>query len=212
MESLHDVGSGTVGARNVLRNGVKFSFPVIKSGIVNRTDPLPPPDGETLLELLESIRPRLKRILRSYDIPFEDAEDLIQEALLDALRKWDDIRVKDVWLLGTVRFKCSHYWKRKRAGRVEAFDLPDLEELSGPQAPGQEQAEIALDLRSLTRGLDERHRAVLWLRYGMGLSTDEVAQRLGYCSSSIRKLSGRCLARLQRWAAARPDDDDPPSR
>jgi RNA polymerase sigma factor (sigma-70 family) len=181
---------------------------------VNRSEPLlssslSPPDNDTLVELLETIRPRLKRLLQSYDIPPEDAEDLVQEALLDALRKWDAIRAKDVWLLGTVRFKCSNYWKRRRAGRVEAFDLAELEELSGPQSPGQEQAEIALDLRSLTRGLDGRHRAVLWLRYGEGLSTAEVAQRLGYCSSSIRKLSGRCLARLQRWAAARPDAPSP---
>ncbi|HEY3570817.1 MAG TPA: sigma-70 family RNA polymerase sigma factor [Thermoanaerobaculia bacterium] len=164
-------------------------------------DPVLPPDDQTLLELLESIRPRLKRLLRSYDIPPEDSEDLVQEAILEALRKWDTIRQKDVWLLGTVRFKCSHYWKRKRGDRVEAFDLADLEELSGPQAPDQEQKEISLDLRSLTRGVDERHRAALWLRFGVGLSSDEVARQLGYSATSIRKLTGRCLARLQRWVA-----------
>jgi len=178
---------------------------VIKSGPVSLTDPLVPPDAppddRTLLELLEAIRPRLKRLLRSYDIPLEDAEDIVQESLLEALRKWGTIRQKDIWLLGTVRFKCSHYWKRKRGDRVEAFDLPVLEELSSPQAPDQEQTEISLDLRSLTRGVDERHRAALWLRFGVGLSTDEVARQLGYSAASIRKLTGRCLARLQRWVA-----------
>ncbi len=174
---------------------------MIKSGLVSLPDPVLPPDDQTLLELLESIRPRLKRLLRSYDIPPEDSEDLVQEAILEALRKWDTIRQKDVWLLGTVRFKCSHYWKRKRGDRVEAFDLADLEELSGPQAPDQEQKEISLDLRSLTRGVDERHRAALWLRFGVGLSSDEVARQLGYSATSIRKLTGRCLARLQRWVA-----------
>ena len=178
---------------------------MIKSGPVSLTDPIPPPgappDDQTLLDLLDSVRPRLKRLLRSYDIPPEDAEDLLQEAFLDALRKWDTIRQKDAWLLGTVRFKCSNYWKRRRGERVEAFDLADLEELSGPQAPGQEQKEIALDLRSLTRGVDERHRAALWLRFGVGLSAEEVARRLGYSATSIRKLTGRCLARLKRGAA-----------
>jgi len=177
---------------------------VIKSGLVSLTDPLPPdapPDDQTFLELLEAIRPRLRRLLRSYDIPPEDAEDLVQESILEALRKWDTIRQKDVWLLGTVRFKCSHYWKKKRGDRVEAFDWDVLEELSAPQAPDQEQKEIALDLRSLTRGVDERHRAALWLRFGVGLSVEEVARRLGYSAASIRKLTGRCLARLQRWVA-----------
>lgn len=175
---------------------------MIKSGPVSLTDPISPsPDDRTLRELLEAIRPRLKRLLRSYDIPPEDAEDILQEAILEALRKWGTIRQKDTWLLGTVRIKCSHYWKRRRGDRVEAFDLAVLEELSGPQAPAQEQAEISMDLRSLTRGVDGRHRAALWLRFGVGLSADEVARQLGYSAASIRKLTGRCLARLQRWAA-----------
>ena len=170
---------------------------MIKSGLVSLPEPLPPPDDQTLLELLEAIRPRLKRLLRSYDIPPEDSEDLVQEAILEALRKWDTIRQKDVWLLGTVRFKCSHYWKRKRGDRVEAFDLADLEGLSGPQAPDQEQKEISLDLRSLTRGVDERHRAALWLRFGVGLSTDEVAQQLGYSAAH------RCRRARQRPVSLR---------
>jgi RNA polymerase sigma-70 factor (ECF subfamily) len=144
--------------------------------------------------------------LRSYDIPLQDAEDILQETLLEALRKWDTIRHKDAWLLGTLRFKCSNYWKRERSGRILAVDLPVLEELSPPQMPEQEQREVLLDLRSLTRRLDERHRAALWLRFGVGLSAGEVARRLGYRPSSIRKLTGRSLARLQRWAAAGPDD------
>jgi RNA polymerase sigma factor (sigma-70 family) len=174
---------------------------VIKSGLVSLPEPCPPADDHTLLELLETIRPRLKRLLRSYDIPPEDAEDIVQEALLDALRKWHTIRQKDAWLLGTVRFKCSNYWKKRRGDRVEAFDLADLEELSQPRAPDQEQKEISMDLRSLTRGVDGRHRAALWLRFGVGLSADEVARQLGYSSTSIRKLTGRCLTRLQRWVA-----------
>jgi RNA polymerase sigma factor (sigma-70 family) len=181
---------------------------VIKSGLVSLTDPIPspdaPPDDQTLLELMEGVRSRLKRLLRSYDIPPEDAEDIVQEALLDALRKWDTIRQKDAWLLGTVRFKCSNYWKKRRGDRVEAFDLAALEELSEPQAPDQEQKEISMDLRSLTRGVDGRHRAALWLRFGVGLSPAEIARQLGYSATSIRKLTGRCLARLQRGAAGGP--------
>jgi RNA polymerase sigma factor (sigma-70 family) len=175
------------------------------------TESLAVPDTETLSALLEKVRPQLKQVLRKYDIPFQDAEDLLQEAFLDLLRKWDTIRSKDAWLVGTVRFKCSHYWKRRRAERVQAFDLPELKEMSPPQAPEQERTEVLHDLRHLVRGLDDRHLAILYLRFGLGLSTAEVALRLGYRSSSIRKLAGRSLARLQRWAAAKDssDPDDP---
>lgn len=177
-------------------------------------EPLPDPMPETLEERLERLRPQLKRVLRSYDVPLEDAEDVLQEAFLDALRKWDTIRYKDAWLLGALRCKCSNYWKKRRSRIIQAVDLSVLEDLSRPQAPEQEHREVVLDLRTLTRGLGERHRAALWLRFGVGLSAGEVARRLGYCPASIRKLTGRSLARLQRWVAAGADagtDDDPSS-
>jgi len=170
------------------------------------TDPIPTAgvEPESLGEVLQRMRPRIKRLLKSYDIPYAEAEDLVQETILDALRKWDTIRHLEPWLLGTLRFKCSDYWKRQRQERVQAVDAAELEEVSAPQPPAQEREEILLDLRHLARGLDKRHRAVLWLRYGLGLSTGEVAERLGYCPSSIRKLTGRSMARLQRWVEAAP--------
>jgi RNA polymerase sigma factor (sigma-70 family) len=175
---------------------------------VTRTDhaPIPGAEHEALEEFLERMRPRLKRVLKSYDIPKQDVEDLLQETLLDALRKWDTIHNVEAWLLGTLRYKCSNYWKKLRAEPVQAVDPPMLEDLSAPQPPAQEQEEVLIDLRSLTQGLGKRHRAALWLRFGLGLSTGEVARRLGYCPSSIRKLTGRSMARLQRWAASDPED------
>ncbi|HEX9945072.1 MAG TPA: sigma-70 family RNA polymerase sigma factor [Thermoanaerobaculia bacterium] len=173
------------------------------------TDYAPAPDTERepLEAFLKRIRPRLKRVLKSYDIPQQDAEDLLQEALLEALRKWDTIRYLEGWLVGTLRYKCSNYWKRQRTDRVQTVELTVLEEISGPQSPAQEKEEILHDLRNLTRGLAKRHRTALWLRFGLGLSTSEVARQLGYCPSSIRKLTCRAMARLQRWAASDPDGD-----
>jgi len=177
---------------------------------VTRPDhaPIPGTDREPLDQFLQRIRPRLKRILRGYDIPWEDAEDLLQESLLEALRKWDSIENLEAWLTGTLGYKCSNYWRRRRGGRIQAVDMPVLEHLSEPQAPAQERDEVLLDLRSLMAGLDERHRALLWLRFGLGFSTGEVARRLGYNPSSIRKLTTRSMARLRRWAAAGLEDPE----
>jgi RNA polymerase sigma factor (sigma-70 family) len=167
---------------------------------VTRTGSLPaaPADTETLEELLEAVRPRLKKVLNVCEIPLQDAEDLLQETFLELLRKWDSVRHKDSWLVGTLRFKCSNYWRNRRAAPVEAFDLPDLDGMAPPRPPDQERAAILHDLRRLVGGLEDRDRAVLYLRFGLGLSTAEVALRLGYRSSSIGKLTGRCLARLRR--------------
>ncbi len=163
-------------------------------------DLAPVPESVVIEELLQKNRPRLRRILKGYNIPCQDCEDILQEALLDALRQWKTIRNLEAWLLGTLRIKCSHYWRRHRMNRVFAVDTAELEDLCEPQSPAQEQAEFRLDARNLTRGLSRRHRAALWLRFGLGLSSSEVARRLGYDPSSIRKLSSRTLARLHRWA------------
>jgi RNA polymerase sigma factor (sigma-70 family) len=178
---------------------------------VTQNQPLPPPESslDTLEEHLERVRPQIKKLLRNYDIPLQDAEDLLQDALLVAIQKWDTIRHKEAWILGAVRVKCSNYWKKLRNDRILAVEPLVLVELSPAQAPEQEQKEIGLDLNSLTRGVDERHRTALWLRFGVGLDTTEVARRLGYSPASIRKLTGRSLARLRKQVGAPPAPDDP---
>jgi len=163
-------------------------------------EPGPEPE-ESLDELVRRIRYRLKTVLRSYDIPFQDAEDLLQDSLLEALRKWDTIYSKESWLLGTLRFKCSNYWKRIRTKAPQTMDLPELEELCPPLPPPQEKRDEVLDLRQRLSGLDPRHRQALWLRFGMGFTPQEVADRLGYCHSSVRKLTQRAVTRLRREAS-----------
>jgi len=162
-------------------------------------EPEPEPE-ESLDDLVRRIRYRLKTVLRSYDIPFQDAEDLLQDSLLEALRKWDTIYSKECWLLGTLRFKCSNYWKRIRTKTPQTMDLPDLEELCPPLPPPQEKRDEALDLRQRLSSLDPRHRQALWLRFAMGFTPQEVADRLGYCQSSVRKLTQRAMNRLRREA------------
>lgn len=160
--------------------------------------PSPASGPETLQELLRQLRPRIQQIFRSYHIPSSDAEDLLQDVLVVALRKWDSIHVKDAWLVGTLRNKCLRYRRRQQEDRLQIMDLPALEGLCEPLPPLQEHAERRLDLATLAGGLGRRHREILWLRYGLGLSNAEIAERTGYRGSSIRKLSCRSVSRLQK--------------
>jgi RNA polymerase sigma factor (sigma-70 family) len=155
--------------------------------------------------LIERLRPSMRRILKSSGIPPEDAEDVLQEAFLAVLNRWDSIELKEAWLLGTLRRRCAVYWRKRQTSRLEAVDSPALEAFSAPQPAPQERESMVWDLRHLVDTLSERHRLVLWLRYGLGLDDDEVADRLGYSRSSIRQLVGRSLKRLRVAAApARP--------
>lgn len=160
---------------------------------------LSPASSEEPLEaVLERLRPRLSRVLGLYRIPGQDAEDVLQDALFVALEKWETVRQKDLWLLGTVRYKCILYWKRRKARREEAMEAPVLESLAEPQRPPQERLELLQQIEIMTGFLEDHHREALWLRYGLGFKTAEVAEHMGYGHSNMRKLLGRSLARLQR--------------
>jgi RNA polymerase sigma factor (sigma-70 family) len=158
------------------------------------------PRPETLEELLQRLRPRLRRVLAGYHIPPQDAEDLLQEALLAAYLAWPTIQNKDAWLLVTLRHKCSIYWRGHRTRKVQAVDPEFLEDLAGAQPAPQEREELLWDLDRLLALLGHRHRELMRLRFGLGFSPDEVAEKLGYNTSSVRKLSCRSLVRLQKKA------------
>jgi RNA polymerase sigma factor (sigma-70 family) len=153
--------------------------------------------------LVERLRPALRRILRKFGVPPHEADDLLQEVFLAAFNKWDEIENKEGWMLGALRNRCAVYWRRRHACLFDAVDADLLEALSRPQPAPQERAVLVWDLESVFASLPLRHRAVLWLRFGLGLATEEVAERLGYSPTSIRKLIGRSLERLRLAVSAR---------
>lgn len=161
---------------------------------------------ESFDSLLEQLRPRLKQILYRYQIPPEDAEDILQEALLATVLKWERIRNPEAWLVVTLKNRCLIYWRRRRGSLCTSVDDGALELLSEPEEPPQERQHMRWDLDSLMGNLPSRHQDLLRLRYLQGHSPSEVAEQLGYCQSSVRKLASRCLARLSEQLEGKTSD------
>jgi RNA polymerase sigma factor (sigma-70 family) len=149
-------------------------------------------------DFLKRMEPRLKRLLSTYRIPNEDAEDVLQQTLLALLYQWERVRDPECWLLGTLKRHCLMYWRSKRRQLYSAVDSTVLEWLSQPVAPSQEKADLLCDLENLIGRLPSRCRSLLQLRFGFGYEPLEVARRLGYQKSSIGKITNRCLAALSR--------------
>jgi RNA polymerase sigma factor (sigma-70 family) len=177
---------------------------------VNQAPRNPAPDvvPDRLEELFQRLRPRLKRVLTQYHIPPQDAEDILQETFTVAFQKWDTVYNKECWLLGTIRYRCILYWKRTRALREEALEAADLENLCETRRTSEERMELEQEFENITRPLRSHQRTALWLRYGVGLSTAEVATAMGYCPATMRKLLRRCLKRIQGLQGV---DQPPPS-
>jgi RNA polymerase sigma-70 factor (ECF subfamily) len=155
-----------------------------------------PTEGLSLEELLERVEPKLKRILYRYKIPAQDADDLLQETFLIMVSKASSIRNPEAWILATLSNRCVIYWRKQRSRLWDVVDTAILELLADAEAPAQERTELRHDLDSLLSQLPDRCRSVLRLRYGLGCSTAEAAERTGYCKSSIRKVTRRCLSAL----------------
>ena len=167
-------------------------------------------DDWSLEELLRVLQRRLERILFRYQIPPEDSEDVLQEAVLTLIYKRSKIRDPEAWLVATVRNRCLMYWRSKRSRLYDAVDMAILELVAKPEATPQERQEIQADLESAISELPERCRSLLRLRYGLGYKPAEVAERMGYQPSSIRKITTRCLAALTRQLQASGFYRDPP--
>ena len=146
-------------------------------------------------------------VFARYRIPEQDAEDLLQQALLTYVRKRETVRDPATWLVGTLRNRCLKYWRARRRSLYTAVDAAILESVAADGAPNQAQVEIRRDLKGAMGRLRPRCRSILGLRYGLGCEPRETARRLGYKESSIYKLVERCLAALSNQLLQVPRSD-----
>jgi RNA polymerase sigma factor (sigma-70 family) len=162
----------------------------------------PQVDDAILEEFLERQRSRLKALIAHYHVPTEDIEDILQQALLALVYRWDTVRDPEAWLVGTIRNRCLLYWRDRRRKLYEAVDATMLEWMADPLKPEQEGADLARDLAAVLARLPHRCRSLLEMRYFMGYDPPELAARLGYSPTSISKITQRCLAAMLRQLTA----------
>lgn len=151
---------------------------------------------DELPQLVDKLEAEFARLFAYFKIPSQDAEDLLQDTFVLFITKRTQIVTPDAWLIGTLRYRCLLYWRKRRRRLLEAVDETLLMELAGACAPRQENDDLARDLSGAIGRLPGRCRSLLQLRYGLGCDDPEVAQRLGYSPTGIRKIAHRCLSAL----------------
>lgn len=72
-------------------------------------------------KILRRAEPKLKSLMVRYRIPPEDAEDVLQQALLAFLYNFEKIGGSEAWLLGHTKNRCLLYWREKRR-QLYSFD------------------------------------------------------------------------------------------
>lgn len=155
--------------------------------------------------LLTRVRPKLAWVLASFRVPEQDAQDLVQDALLSLVKCWPTVRTPDTWLVQAVRYLCCRYLHQERytPAPIEHVDLTDFEEVACPGPLPQELRELRLDLETLASVLPPSSRRVLRMSLVEGLANAEAAEKLGFKRESVRQNVRRSLKVLKEEAAGR---------
>jgi RNA polymerase sigma-70 factor (TIGR02960 family) len=169
-------------------------------------------DGEAFRELIEPYRGELQahcyRLLGS----FQDAEDVLQEALLAAWRAIGrfDGRALRAWLYRITTNRCLNYLRAERTGRTQPMasgepwwlePYPDalLDDVTpGPEARYDARESIALSFVAGLQHLPPQQRAVLVLRDVLGFPAAEVAGMLGTTAAAVNSALIRSRAGIRR--------------
>jgi RNA polymerase sigma-70 factor (ECF subfamily) len=139
------------------------------------------------------------------------ADDIVSETMLAALEhleRWDPAKgTFSAWLFGIAQRKTvDHQRARQRilrlVARVRQYSPPGLEPDGLEHVLGQERAS---DVDRALQELSRKDREIIALRFGAGLSGEEIADALGISHAAARKRLSRAQQRLAEQMEASRD-------
>ncbi|GAA0224937.1 SigE family RNA polymerase sigma factor [Cryptosporangium japonicum] len=125
------------------------------------------------------------------------AEDLVQEALVRAHRRWNRIDRPDAYVRKAVLRQYLSWRRRRSSGEVPA------REFARDEPSSADHADVLADqdaLAALLATLPRQQRAVLFLRFYEDLDDAAIADLLGCAVVTVRGYASRGLARLRASA------------
>jgi RNA polymerase sigma-70 factor (sigma-E family) len=143
---------------------------------------------------------RLPAVLRFAGVLTADralAEDVVQEVLIRASKRWDQLETLDHPELYVRKMIVNEYlsWRRRTWRLLPKGTGTEVDDRVTPDHAGQHAERDAL-LSELAK-LPRRQRAVLVLRYYQGLSDAEIADVFGCAPGTVRGYASRALAALR---------------
>lgn len=162
-------------------------------------------DNSLLENLYKKHARDVLRYIQRYLFSREDADDVLVEVFLAALENENVINLHAesqlAWLLRVARNKVIDYQRRAirhpAVALDEALDSPFEVDPLTPEQAALDQEDIDT-LRTRLALLPELQQQVLQLRFGDGLRTKEIAERLKKSDGAIRSLLLRSLDLLRK--------------
>ena len=123
------------------------------------------------------------------------AEEIVQDAFLEMLQRWDRIRDPSAYLRRVVFTRCNSWLRRTITERRRLSATADDTVWHDPDT---------LAFTDAIRKLTTKQRAAVVLRYDAGLSEAEIAVALGCRPGTVKSLLSRARATMKE---AILDDD-----
>jgi RNA polymerase sigma-70 factor (ECF subfamily) len=170
-------------------------------------------DREAIGALFQRHADALYRVAWRYTGNAADAEDVVQSAFIQVLRKPEQYRGESsvrAWIMGIVvnvtRMKCRGESRRRdREERVSAAAPAGSGDASPAVDPGTlDSRELQSALLRAVETLPERYRLPVWLHYLEGFVFKDVATVLNMPEKTVRSQIRRALIRLRRAPAVAP--------
>jgi RNA polymerase sigma-70 factor (ECF subfamily) len=160
-------------------------------------------DGEAYFELVSEFRLRLYRKACSMIASPDDAEDVLQEALITAYRAIDKFRGESsfyTWLYRIVINKCRDFYRSAKTRREDNLD-PATAIISDERIGQEKNLELSEDASYLIdkiNGLDKKYREILVMRYYDDLSYQEIAEVLKINQGTVKSRLFKARELLKR--------------
>jgi RNA polymerase sigma factor, sigma-70 family len=159
-------------------------------------------DAEAFARLYACYVERITRYVYFRVTDHELAEDITSRIFLKMLEKLDTYQIGQspiiAWLYRMAHNAVIDHYRMKKT----FLSLEDLRQSEVRQEDGiEEKLELQIksqQLRAALQVLTEEQKSVLILKFIDGLSTQEIAQRLGKRQGAVRGLQMRALQRLAR--------------
>lgn len=151
--------------------------------------------------LLSDARPALLRLARRLVWDEEDAADVLQAALADAVERWPAVKdgaAAHAWLRRVLVNRAYSHLRRRRFWQALGAVLlvPEASLAPGPDEALEQRTHLAALARALD-GLSARQATAFTLRYLEGLPLDEVADAMGLTRGTARVHLQRAVAALR---------------
>ncbi len=115
-------------------------------------------------------------------VPYSDAEDLVQDVFVSAMRQLPLLRTPAAfpgWLAAIARNRAVNFHRTSRK-------FSELQEEAFPMRPNHSAQQEAFAILDIIRKLPEAYRESLVLRLVEGMTGPEIAQRIGLTPDSVR--------------------------